>query len=621
MNNNYKKDKNKNIVKKNNLSKNELSKKLKNNRSVISLSKNNNYMNIISNGNMSCTNLNKRRKLTYTKFYDYNYNFNNIFDKKLKDPSKEIKNELLESNYSTFFSNLKNSKDKSLDFLKICLNGSTPHKKLTNIKYHNIYTPTKKNIGDIMPYSALNTKMRSLSRKNIKSNILNNSPFKKELMPQPQSDSKESKLYINFIYDIPHKGKEDINSFMEKCLFVRKEKIRNFILENQFYCLKAKSKEELNLVKIKKNNYLQSLSLLNKFDKSYEHYLNNLETETNKEIKIYKELSFTKIDLERKIAKLQKQVNKVSAEINRYKNVKRFLDKYGYNKLDNKNKNKNYKQKDSFFLTETNDNNNNKNKSEIINDEHKYANTNIFTNIEDNILNDIKYYNGQITILNKYKKRLLNTKYIIEDEHNYNNELIQTKTKKLYFLKKENDRLISEYETIMKTTSFKENLQNNIENKLYTMLSNFNKEINVEEKLDIKNLFEFLQFKSEEFLRKMHKTKLIYMIKVIELLSSFFHNLKLKYMNNPHIRNNLIVATNLVDKGRKLKVNILNKEQLKQKLKEKKINLIKKTNKMRFFSYKKYDIKYLKNNQKYYKKRLNDKTETEINYKEWLTFY
>ena len=596
-----------------NLSKNEISKKMRNNRSVINLSKNNIFKNIITNGNISYTNLDKRRNLTYTKFYGYKYNYNKILEKKYKNPSKEIRNELLESNYSTFFSNFKNSKDKNIDFLKICLHGSNPHKKLTNIKYHNIYTPTKKSKGNILPYSALNTKMRSLSRKNIKSNILNKSPFKKELMALPQSASNASKIYMNFFYDIPKTEKEDMNSFIEKCRFVRKEKIRNFIIENQMYCLKEKNKEELNLIKIKKNNYLHSLSLLNKFDKSYEHYLNNLETEINKEIKICNELSLKKLDLQKKINKLKKQVNKISVEINKYKNIKRFLDKYGYRKQDNNNKNL---KKNSLFLTETNNNN----KSEIVNDENKYSN--IFTNIEDNILNGIKYYNGQITILNKYKERLSYTKYTIEDEHNYNNELIETKTKKLIFLKKENDRLKNEYDAIMQTTSFKENLKKNIEHKLYTMLTNFNKGFNVEEKLDIKNLFESLQFKSDEFQRKMHRTKSIYMIKIIELLSSFFHNLYLKYMHDPHIKKKLVDATNLIEKERKIKINILNKEQIKQKLKEKKINLIKKTNKMRFFSYKKYDIKYLKNNQKYYmKKRLNDKTESEINYKEWLTFY
>ena len=601
-----------------NLSKNEITKKIKNNRSVIDLSKNNIYKNIIAQDNISFANLDKRKNLTYTKFYGYNYNYNNILEKKYKNPSKELKNELLESNYSTFFSNLKNSRNKNLDFLKVCLNGSTSHKKLINIKYHNLYTPIKKSKGKIMPYSAYNTKERSLSRKNIKSHILNNSPFKKELLALPQSASRVSKIYMNFIYDIPKTEENDINSFIEKCRFVRKEKIRNFILENRIYCLKEKNKEDLNLIKIKKNNYLHSLSLLNNFDKSYEHYLNNLETQINKEIKICNELNLKKIDLEKTINKLKKQVNKISVEINKYKNVKRFLDIHGYNKQDNKNKNKNNK-KDSLFLTETNNNNNN-NKTEIIDDEYKY--TNIFTYIEDNILNDIKYYNGQITILNKYKKRLLNTKYIIEDEHNYNNELIETKTKKLNFLKKENNRLTSEYETIMKATSFDENFKKNIEHKLYIMLTNFNKDFNVEEKLDIKNLFESLQFKSDEFQRKIHKTKSIYMIKIIELLSSFFHNLDLKYMHDPHEKKKLVDATNMIQKERKIKLNILNKEQLKQKLKEKKINLIKKTNKVRFFSYKKYDIKYLKNNKKnYMRKRLNDKDESEINYKDWLTFY
>jgi hypothetical protein len=225
------------------LSKNEITKKIKNNRSVIDLSKNNIYKNIIAQDNISFANLDKRKNLTYTKFYGYNYNYNNILEKKYKNPSKELKNELLESNYSTFFSNIKNSRNKNLDFLKICLNGSTSHKKLINIKYHNLYTPIKKSKGKIMPYSAYNTKERSLSRKNIKSHILNNSPFKKELLALPQSASRVSNIYMNFIYDIPKTEENNINSFIEKCRFVRKEKIRNFILENRIYCLKEKNKK------------------------------------------------------------------------------------------------------------------------------------------------------------------------------------------------------------------------------------------------------------------------------------------------------------------------------------------------------------------------------------------
>ena len=112
------------------------------------------------------------------------------------------------------------------------------------------------------------------------------------------------------------------------------------------------------------------------------------------------------------------------------------------------------------------------------------------------------------------------------------------------------------------------------------------------------------------------------MIKIIELISSYFINLKNKYCNDSFLKNQYDIILNKVEREKYLRMMKLNKDLLKKKSEQKKIELIKKTNEVRFFSYKKYNYKYNKNNKhRYIKTLVNKKDISSSNYYEqWLTY-
>ena len=150
---------------------------------------------------------------------------------------------------------------------------------------------------------------------------------------------------------------------------------------------------------------------------------------------------------------------------------------------------------------------------------------------------------------------------------------------------------------------------------------NLNKQINIEKELSINNLFILLSLKSDEFYDKMKIAKLIYMIKIIELILSFFLNLKANYLNDPQLKMKYENVLNIVEKEKNLRMVKLKKEELKLKLEQKKLYFFKKSTKIRFFSYKKYDIKNIRNNQRHFSKRnINNKNDSKIGYQQLLTY-
>ena len=130
----------------------------------------------------------------------------------------------------------------------------------------------------------------------------------------------------------------------------------------------------------------------------------------------------------------------------------------------------------------------------------------IFANFENSILNSIYSYNNKQKNIINLKNNLSESKYYSEREYIYEKMKISTKTRKLFFLKKENKELKSKYNTIKKTTTVDDGLKNNIENKIYNLLIDMNNEINIQEAICIKNLFSLLKLKPEEF---MEKTELL----------------------------------------------------------------------------------------------------------------
>ena len=654
----------KTMKKSNNLSKKDITKKI-NNIKLIKTQYNNKELNNNRNKNSTNKLLNLRKKnLTCTNLYDYDYNYRDITERKIKNPLIKLKKDLmLNTSYSSFIS--KNSKSKNSQLL------------ITGLDSVN---KNKNKIKDIISYSDIKT--RTNSSKNEKTNNINNNSLfiKTDIMMYPKS----TKIYMkDFYYDIYNTEnlKEDVPAFLEKTRIMRKEKFKNFILDNIYYSKKSIYEEQFKLIQIQKDEYFKNLNCLNIFEKSLNRYLGHLEKEKNKENQKLIQLNKRKKNLTTINYKLQKQINKLNFEITKYQNIKKFLisAKYGSDAINNKEKNNEL----SLFLTETSnikvennkkelfsesiipkltmteksktnklflrqntinlkdinklnfnqkDNNSikkekkirkiystsiTKNKSPRLDNDYEF---NLFTNFENSIINSIYCLNEQRKSINELNIKLSQTKNDFESEYVNNHITISNKKMKLYILELENKDLKSKYESIRKNTLLKESFKNNLEKKIYNILLNFNEEINLEEKLGIRDLFQFLKLKSDEFFEKKNIGKLIYMIKIIELIDSFLNNIKDTYMRDPKLKEKYESAINLVEKDKYLRKIKINREQLQKNLERRKLNIIKKSNQTRFFSYKKYDVKYHQNNKSHFIKKENNKNISIINYEEWLTY-
>ena len=654
----------KTMKKSNNLSKKDITKKI-NNIKLIKTQFNNKELNNNRNKNSTNKLLNLRKKnLTCTNLYDYDYNYRDITERKIKNPLIKLKKDLmLNTSYSSFIS--KNSKSKNSQLL------------ITGLDSVN---KNKNKIKDIISYSDIKT--RTNSSKNEKTNNINNNSLfiKTDIMMYPKS----TKIYMkDFYYDIYNTEnlKEDVPAFLEKTRIMRKEKFKNFILDNIYYSKKSIYEEQFKLIQIQKDEYFKNLNCLNIFEKSLNRYLGHLEKEKNKENQKLIQLNKRKKNLTAINYKLQKQINKLNFEITKYQNIKKFLisAKYGSDAINNKEKNNEL----SLFLTETSnikvennkkelfsesiipkltmieksktnklflrqntinlkdinklnfnqkDNNSikkekkirkiystsiTKNKSPRLDNDYEF---NLFTNFENSIINSIYCLNEQRKSINELNIKLSQTKNDFESEYVNNHITISNKKMKLYILELENKDLKSKYESIRKNTLLKESFKNNLEKKIYNILLNFNEEINLEEKLGIRDLFQFLKLKSDEFFEKKNIGKLIYMIKIIELIDSFLNNIKDTYMRDPKLKEKYESAVNFVEKDKYLRKIKINREQLQKNLERRKLNIIKKSNQTRFFSYKKYDVKYHQNNKSHFIKKENNKNISIINYEEWLTY-
>jgi hypothetical protein len=503
--------------------------------------------------------------------------------------------------------------------------------------------------------------------------------------------NKNDKIYLKeFNYEILNNeySRENMNSFMEKTRIIRKEKYKNYILDNKIFNINSMKEVNFQLVKIQKDEYFKNLVLLSKFYKSFNRYLTYLETQRNKETQILNQLRNRKSNLQIINDRLNERVIKLKFEITKYQNIKKFLilAKYGSEALLNKDKNDKNDEL-SFFITEVNNNNNIENKKSIFYKslnkkngiiEHSNSNTikkkflpklslnlqddinlfsinqkssnsiknkkyrklnsssisgkktprldsdfefNLFTNFENGILRNINIFNRKRKNVNELNEVLNQTKSDFEEEDDYNKSIISTKTMKLYFLKIENINLKSRYELIKKNTLLNESFKNKLEIKIYEILVSFNEDINIEEILCIKDLFHYLKMKSDDFFEKINADKLLYMIKIIELIDSFLDKFKSKCLSDQKLKEKYDNALILVEKEKNIGKIRLNRELLKKNLEERKMNIINKSTQVRFFSYKKYDIKCNQRYKNNYIKKIQKKSnKLTPNYEEWLTY-
>ena len=439
-------------------------------------------------------------------------------------------------------------------------------------------------------------------------------------------------------------------------------------MEDKYFCINETNKAKIHIIQSQKDEYYKNLSLFMKFEKTLDKYLRKL-MESSKEYNIYNYNLRTKIyALEKDIRNLTNRKEYLENEKLKYQNIKKMLisAKYGSKALAIKDNNKEEK---SIFLTETNvniDKNSIKKRSSLTNNFSKekkirsnkkimsnkniseknekifirrYNSTevidskslvpkftrhfglnNIFDNFENSIINSLYSFNNKKNEIHKLEMKLKESKKFVESEHSYHNMITSSKAMKLFFLKRENKVLNTRFNSIKKETALNDGFMIKLEEKIYNIIININKEMNIQEKINIKDLSQLSELKYDEFYNKMKINKVLYMIKIMELFSSFLINLTNKYSNEPKLNEKYKEVINRVEKEKNEKNREMNRERIRQRLEDNKNKYIKKYNQIRFFNYKRYDVKPKKNKGNINQKVFKQKKETKIDYEPWLTY-
>ena len=654
---------NKNI---NNLSKNDIINKISN----IKQTKNNLNRNIIIKRNKDRINLfSPKRNLTCLTFFN---NCSNIFENKYEYSNKKLKKELiLDSDYSSIIN--RNSKLHNSGSLLTGLNSQNFIN--TEIKYRKLFSANASRFN----FSENRTKSSTTkyTKSNI---FNTDSSFKKNeiflLSPNISNDNIHyNKKAYNYLLKTSFSKfrRENISIFKEKTRNIRKEKIIKLELEKAYQSKSEINKEKLYLLNNNKKEYYKKLELLNKFSLSFNNYIRNLKYKKIKEKQIYDELIKQKINLDLDNQKINYQINKLQIDKEKYTNIEDLflLIKYGTEYLNNKNKKKDFtlnfknksdnKKEKKVVLSSTveqngilksNKENIQKNKYKkyySINSAKKNYDTNLkekklnksikktktmknkderrdssiftniyeinhlLTNLENILLNDLNHLNEQKAQVNILKKNL----YHVDINNDYKiNKLKNSKSEMLDFLKKENDKLLIRLKLMKKNESKMENFRYILEKKLLKILININKEIDFQDKLKVKDIFYLLKMESSEFFNKIHISKTLYMIKIIEFITLYLNDLMNSYLKDKKTEELFKNFCFKFEKEKILKKRKIIKEQVKQNIEEKKKYILEKVNKIRFFSYKKYDFK----NKKYHtsKEKIVKKNNSNDKIEEWI---
>ena len=639
-----------------------------------------------------------KKNLTCLNFYNSNYKDNNFYENKIKFSAKKLKQDLLfdYTEYSSFIS--RNSKLLNSEFPITGI--YTPRKTLNEMKLKRFLSAKAYNI-DIS-----DDRTKSSTSKNTKTKRSN------KLMLTPYS----AKVNINFIPNYNRLSlnnllktsfskyrREDITSFMEKTRMIRREKYIKLKLQNKMQYEREMNKEKINIIDTNKQEYFNNLSLLNKFDKTFNDYIKQLELERIKETQVNAQLCKRKVELEISIQKLQKEVNKLKIKLKRYQSFKEFLllVKYGSDALKNNKEKSKEKEKEKekvkekekekekkgldiiVSMTENSDNNEkrkdtsakpNKNRhrksvcidienikktklffpyfinvrkkssrstkrektsitkvntligkkdsstliqdlnnSPIFKNEDEFEN--IFSRVENLIINDLDYLTSQKKIVYQRKNNL--EKVNNESNNNKNYILIESKEKMLEFEKKENEKLKRKLELIIQNNSMKKSLKNNLEKKIGKMLFKIFEKIGDKKKFDMKELVYILKMDKKEFYNKKLFSKILYMIKMIELAASYLIDSINKFKDNPKLQD----IFKIIEKEKNKKLHFLKMEQLRKNLEDKKENILKRSAKIYFLSRSKYDANNIKkNNKKLIKKNVIKRNKSNDSIEKWLSY-
>ena len=638
--------------KSNNLSKSNLSKRVKN------------FQLISEYSQKSKTNLTKIN-LKYRN--NYKYNFNNIMNRTNTNNKNKIKKP--DYSYSSFFSK------------------TTANFFDSDFYSPNFYSPNKINKEKLSQrvFSAktnyTDNRMKSSTTKYTKSGKIRDNSSKR-LYNRLNLDISESNIEFNKKkYDkyIKKRKNKSILYFVESSKLVRKEKIINNFLENKYKYEKELMQEKFNKIRLRTDSSTKNMYLINQFDIAYNKYLYKLLIEKIEERQKNEKLKENKIKLYNEVEKLKKNVNKIKTKLYNLISIKEFiffvknrgvpkirnenksniillkqnmeekikltyeeiLSKYNKKKISksvikdfkadnnnlnkfvrqplkklsvkkydsrnkNNNSNKNYYRSFSRMKTMYNIPKNTLNKINKISKPKKQSliienKMNInnyesvdefkdnFNKLENIILNDLDYYTEKRREISNLKNGISFEKYEENDS-----KLIESKIGIIEYLKKRNRMLKNQIHLIKNNFSKKQNINRKIHKKLYNILKDINKDDSTSKKLDLQNVFYYLNMDINDYYKKIHISKTLYIVKAIEKSYLFYREMlkrKLEDKNIMKIYKNLIAKEKKEKEGMKYKLLREKHENEKIQLENK---LLEKYKKICLTSHMKYNIQLYK---------------------------
>ena len=458
-------------------------------------------------------------------------------------------------------------------------------------------------------------------KEKIINNFLENKyKYEKELMQEKfnkirlRTDSSTKNMYLINQFDIAY------NKYLYKLLIEKiEERQKNEKLkENKIKLYNEVEKLKKNVNKIKTKLY----NLIN--IKEFIFFVKNrgmskIRNENKSNIILLKQNMEEKIKLtyEEILSKYNKK--KISKSVikdfkadnnNLNKFVRQPLKKLSVKKYDSRNKNnnsnKNYYRSYSRMKTEYNIPKNTLNKINKISKPKKQSliienKMNInnyesvdefkdnFNKLENIILNDLDYYTEKRREISNLKNGISFEKYEENDS-----KLIESKIGIIEYLKKRNRMLKNQIHLIKNNFSKKQNINRKIHKKLYNILKDINKDDSTSKKLDLQNVFYYLNMDINDYYKKIHISKTLYIVKAIEKSYLFYREMlkrKLEDKNIMKIYKNIIAKDKKEKEGMKYKLLREKHENEKIQLENK---LLEKYKKICLTSHMKYNIQLYK---------------------------
>ena len=652
------------LDKSNNISRNNLPKKLRNLKLITEYSQKRKYQN-------------ENMKLKFRNSFKYDINnINNILNRTNSSSKNKIKKR--ERNYSSFYSKTASNFFDSDNFPP---NLNRQDKAKTKKLYTRIFS------------SDTNYTDNRIESFNIKSNRTRNySSYRTKNIKGLNLDLNYSDLkFNNDTYNqlLKNKKKESLSFFLEKSKIVRKQKIINHYLENKYKYEKDIMEEKMNKIQMRNIVNKKNLFLMKQFSIAHDKYLGKINIKKMKERQINNELKDKKLKLENDINRLKNKLDQIKSKLFKLIDIKEFiifvqnsgfekikasdksnilllkqnleervnliynqiLEKYNKNKND-KNVIRNFKRNDSLskslarrttkkiIYNKKSINKNNKklkrlstlynipsnslnkiskNKLKIenknINSEDLNDFKNNFNKFELIVLNNLEYLTTKRNEIRELKKNLTD----FQLDENVNKQILD-KIKILNNEKNKYKALKTQKNLIKYNFSKNQNINKNLHKQLYNILLDINENVYGIKKTEIKNILKILNMEMRKYSKKIAISKTLYIIKSLESLYLFYHELIERFRENKDNEKLYQEKLEFYKHEKDNKAMITARNKIEEEKIEKQHKVIKKYSKIYITSHMKYNMKlFLRNKKNKIKKQSSENKNDSL--EQLLTYY